>query len=170
MSKQWQRADFWPTVEAASSPRRDDFARGVEEGRLAAEAEFADDRDVLLQMIGALPALEAPSVGLLASMMMTAVERLVTDIAGNAPIDALLLEERAVALAALIATESAAVLVTNPEDVALFGGKHVVGVVGDATLQRGTVQVRLGEALHEDGVKSALARLRDAIEQMGIAL
>ena len=167
MSKQWQRADFWPTVEAASSPRRDDFARGVEEGRLAAEAEFADDRDVLLQMIGALPALEAPSVGLLASMMMTAVERLVTDIAGNAPIDAILLEERAVALAALIATESAAVLVANPEDVALFGGKHVVG---DATLQRGTVQVRLGEALHEDGVKSALARLRDAIEQMGIAL
>jgi flagellar assembly protein FliH len=158
MSKMWERADFWP-ADRVASPVADEFTRGVAEGRRTVEAELAAEREALLQLIAGLEALEAP--------MMAAVERLVTDIAGNAPVDRALLEERAAALSALIVGESELVLAVSPDDVALFGDR---AVIGDPALPRGTVQVRVGEAVIEDGVTSALARLRAEIAAMGIAL
>jgi flagellar assembly protein FliH len=166
MSKMWERADFWP-ADRVASPVVDEFTRGVAEGRRTVEAELAAEREALLQLIAGLEALEAPSPGSLAALMMAAVERLVTDIAGNAPVDQALLEERAEALSVFIAGEREAVLAVNPDDVALFGDR---AVIGDPALPRGTVQVRVGEAVIEDGVTSALARLRAEIAAMGIAL
>jgi flagellar assembly protein FliH len=166
MSKMWERADFWP-ADRVASPVADEFTRGVAEGRRTVEAELAAEREALLQLIAGLEALEAPSPGPVAALMMAAVERLVTDIAGNAPVDRALLEERAAALSALIVGESELVLAVSPDDVALFGDR---AVIGDPALPRGTVQARVGEAVIEDGVTSALARLRAEIAAMGIAL
>jgi flagellar assembly protein FliH len=166
MSKMWERADFWP-ADRVASPVADEFTRGVAEGRRTVEAELAAEREVLLQLVAGLEALEAPSPGSLAALMMAAVERLVTDIAGNAPVDQALLEERAEALSVFIAGEREAVLAVNPDDVAVFGDR---AVIGDPALSRGTVQLRVGEAVIEDGVTSALARLRAEIAAMGIAL
>jgi flagellar assembly protein FliH len=166
MSKMWERADFWP-ADRVASPVADEFTRGVAEGRRTVESELAAEREALLQLIAGLEALEVPSPGSLAALMMAAVERLVTDIAGNAPVDQALLEERAEALSVFIAGEREMVLAVNPDDVAVFGDR---AVIGDPALSRGTVQLRVGEAVIEDGVTSALARLRAEIAAMGIAL
>ncbi len=166
MSKMWERADFWST-ERLALPEADDFARGVAEGRRTVEAELAAEREALLQLVRGLETLEAPSAGLLASLMMVAVERLVIDIVGNMPVDGALLAERAAALSAFLATEAEAVLVVNPHDAELLGD---IAVIGDPALPRGTVQARAGATMIEDGVASALARLRAEIDAMGIAL
>lgn len=166
MSKMWQRADFWP-AERLSLPDANEFARGLSEGRRTVEAELASEREALLQLVAGLEALAAPCSGPLAALMITAVERLVSDIAGSAPIDRALLEERAAALSAFIASESESVLAVNPDDAAHFGER---AVIGDPALPRGTVQLRLSAAIVEDGVESALARLRAEIEAMGIAV
>ena len=166
MSKMWERADFWP-AERLSLPEADDFSRGVAEGRRTVEAELAAEREALLQLARGLETLEAPSAGQLASLMMVAVERLVIDIVGNMPVDGDLLAERAAALSAFLATEAEAVLVVNPHDVEFLGD---IAVFGDPALPRGTVQARAGATMIEDGVASALARLRAEIDAMGIAL
>lgn len=164
MSKIWERADFWP-ADRVVLPVADDFARGVAEGRRTVEAELAAEREALLQLAQGLETLEAPAAGLLASLMIAAVEQLVIDIVGSAPINGALLAERAAALSAFVATETAAVLVVNPYDAELLGD---IAVIGDPALPRGTVQARAGAVTVEDGVASALARLRSEIEAMGI--
>ncbi len=166
MSKMWQRADFWP-ADRASAPVADDFARGVAEGRRTVEAELAGEREALLQLAGSLETLQPPSSGLIATLIIEAVERLVRDVAGQAPIDASLLCERADALAELIAGEGEAVLAVHPEDVSHFEG--TASVVGDPSLDRGTVQARIAGSLYEDGVMPALERLRGEITRLGLA-
>ncbi len=166
MSKMWERADFWPAERLAKAPV-DDFARGVAEGRRTVEAELAGEREALLQLAASLEMLQPPSSAVIASLMVVAVERLVSDIAGQAPVDAVLLRERADMLAATIAGEGQMTLTVHPDDVALFD--TVVPVAGDPTLGRGTVQARLGASVYEDGVAPALERLRAEIVRMGLA-
>ncbi len=165
MSKMWERADFWP-AERLALPEADDFARGIAEGRRTVEAELAAEREALLQLVAGLEVLEAPSAGLLASLMMVAVERLVIDIVGRAPVDGVLLAQRAAALSAFLTTETEAVLVVNPDDARLLGD---IEVICDPAVPSGTVQARAGAAMIEDGVASALARLRAEIDAMGIS-
>lgn len=167
MSEMWQRADVWPSerVEALVSPEADAYARGLAEGRRTVEAELAGEREAMVQLMHGLEVLEAPDVGRAATMMIVAVERLVSNIAGNAAIDATLLTERVEALAACMVTETEAVLVAHPDDVALLGGR----AIADATLTRGTVQLRVGDRTVEDGVEAALERLRSQLRAMGIA-
>ena len=171
MSKLWTRTDFWPAEPAASISREDNtFARGVEEGQRVTAAEFAADREALRQLANGLDALKTPSVGTLAALIVAAVERLVTEIAGNAAIDPELLSERADALAALVADETAVVLVLHPDDAALIDeGRFATRIFRDVSLPRGTVQARVGNATYEDGVAAALARLCHEIERTGLA-
>jgi flagellar assembly protein FliH len=163
MSKMWERADFWP-VEPGLPVETGDYARGLAEGRRTVEAELASERQALLQLVDGLEALEPMPAGVTASLIVAAVERLVSDIVGNAPIDAVLLNERAEALAGLMSAE--AVLVVHPDDAPLLDGRPVAG---DPALARGTVQLRSGDVLIEDGVASALERLRAELDSMGLA-
>jgi flagellar assembly protein FliH len=166
MSKMWERADFWP-AERVGQPVADDFARGVAEGRRTVEAELAGEREALLQLVQTLEYLQPPSSGLIASLIVEAVERLVTDIAGNAPVDAALLRERANALSILFAGEAGFVLALHPEDAKVLEG--AIPVVADPMLPRGTVQARTKSGTYEDGVIPALDRLRGEIARLGIA-
>jgi flagellar assembly protein FliH len=165
MSKMWERADFWP-AERAGQPVADDFARGVAEGRRTVELELVGEREAILQLAGSLDALQSPSSGLIAALIVNAVERLVTNIVGNAPIDAALLRERAEALSVMLAGEAGVVLALHPEDAALL--ERVTPVVADALLARGTVQARAHGDTYEDGVMPALDRLRGEIARLGI--
>lgn len=170
MSKMWQRADFWPAEPKLQSPA-DDFARGVAEGRRTVEAEFASERDALLQLIESLETLQPPSPALLTEMLLSAVERLVADIVGAAPIDAALLNARAAALASTIATEAQAVLAVNPGDRAFVDDDRLpFPVISDPALLRGTVEARTSGHVIEDGVASAMGRLRAQIRGLGIPL
>jgi flagellar assembly protein FliH len=171
-----RRADFWSSdhvapIAPAASAEANAFARGLEEGRRTVEAEVAGEREALLQMVQAADALEFPTPGMLASMMVCAVERLVSDIAGDAPIDATLLNERAEALASLIAASMAPVLFVHPDDAVLFDADRLdVAIATDAELSRGALQIRAGDERAEDGVQAALGRFRGQIADMGIAL
>ena len=165
MSKMWERADFWP-AESAVQPIADDFARGLAEGRRTVEAELAGEREALLQLASSLETLAPPSSGLIAALVVEAVERLVRDIAGQVPVDGALLRERADALSAMITTEGETLLAVHPDHVVLFDGP--VPVVGDPSLDRGTVQVQIAGTIYEDGVMPALERLRAEIVRLGI--
>ncbi len=166
MSKMWERADFWP-AERAGQPVADDFARGVAEGRRTVDAELAGEREALLQLVESLEVFQPPSPGLIAALIVEAVERLVADIAGNAPVDAALLRERADALSVLLAGEFGAVLALHPDDAVLL--ESAIAVVADPMLPRGTVQARTHSGTYEDGVVPALDRLRSEIARLGIA-
>lgn len=170
-----RRADFWPSdgVIPASVPmsvEADAFAHGLDEGRRTVEAEFAAEREALLHLTQSLTAFEAPSAGSLATLIVTSVERLVRDIAGSAPIDGDLLRERAEALAAQVAIEAAPMLVLHPDDAALIDVDRLgMPVETDITLARGNVKARAGDAQFEDGVQTALTRLRAQIDALGVA-
>lgn len=169
MSKTWARTDFWPS-ERVDAPVADDYARGIADGRRTVEAEFASDRAALAQMVANLEVLTPPSPEALVSLMLAAVERLVRDIAGAATIDAALLDERAMALAALVAGEGEAVLALHPDDVALLGdARQAVRVIADPALGRGTIEARSGVSLAEDGVGPALTRLHREFLRLGMA-
>jgi flagellar assembly protein FliH len=169
MSKAWARADFWPT-DRAFAPVADDYARGLADGRRVVEAEFASDRAALAQLVASLEVLTPPSPEVLVSMMLATVERLVRDIVGTAPIDAALLNERAVALAAFVACEVEPVLALHSGDVALLDDAQLkVRIVADPTMARGNVEARSGAMLVEDGVGPALARLHREFLRLGMA-
>lgn len=170
-----QRADFWPVDTAMSEPvpvsaEADAFVRGLEQGRRTVEIELAAEREALLQLVQSCEALEPPAAGAMASLMLATVERLVRDITGAAPINGDLLSERAAALAAQIAGESAPMLVLHPDDLPLIDPDRLgVPVATDDTLTRGAVQARAGDAQFEDGVQAALVRLRAQMDAMGVA-
>ena len=166
MSKMWERTDFWP-AERAVQRIADDFARGLAEGRRTVEAELAGEREALLQLAGSLETLAPPSSGLIAALIVEAVERLVRDVAGQVPIDGVLLRERADALSAMIAGEGEILLAVHPDDAVFFDGP--LPVIGDPSLTRGTVQARIAGSIYEDGVMPALERLRAEIARLGIA-
>jgi flagellar assembly protein FliH len=167
MSKNWARADFWPTDRAVPAVA-DDYARGLADGRATVEAEFASDREALAQLVAGLDVLTPLSPGALVSLMLATVERLVSDIVGAAPIDAELLNERASALAAFVAGEAEPVLALNPDDLALLADQQLaVGLVADPALARGTVEARTASMVAEDGVGPALARLQREFARLG---
>jgi flagellar assembly protein FliH len=171
MSKAWARADFWPTTDRVQMPVADDYDRGLAEGRATVEAELAGDREALAQLIASLEMLMPPSPELLTSMVLATVERLVRDIVGSAPIDAALLNERAAALAALIAGEAEPVLALNPDDLALLDETHLTAqLVADPSLARGTVEARSNAMVAEDGVGPALARMHREFARLGVSL
>ena len=169
MSKAWARAEFWPTGRA-NPPVADDYGRGLAEGRATVEAELASEREALAQLIANLETLAPPPPTVLVALMLATVERLVRDIVGVAAVDAALLNERAVALAAFIAGETAPVLALNPADLALLDDKQVAAqLVADPALARGTIEARSNAMLVEDGVGPALARLYREFAHLGVA-
>jgi hypothetical protein len=66
MSKNWARADFWPTDRAVPAVA-DDYARGLADGRATVEAEFASDREALAQLVAGLDVLTPLSPGAILS-------------------------------------------------------------------------------------------------------
>ena len=167
MSKMWERADFWPAERREEASVADDFARGVAEARRTVEAEIASEREALLQLAGSLEALQSPSSALIANLIVAAVERLVVDIAGSAPIDGALLRQRADALAAIVAEQGDVVLAAHPDDAHLLN--PLMPTIDDPTLPRGTVEARTATSVHEDGVVPALQRMLAEISRLGLA-
>lgn len=167
MSRNWARAEFWPT-DRVTEPAADDYARGLAAGRATVEAELAGEREALAQLVASLESLAPPSTEVLVSLMLATVERLVRDVVGAAPIDAVLLNERAGALAAFVANEVEPVLALNPDDVALLDNSHLtVRLVADPALARGTVEARSAAMSVEDGVGPAIARLHREFARLG---
>lgn len=144
------------------------FARGVAEGRRTVEAEFAAERDALVQLAESLQTLKPEPTLPLAMLLAETVDRLVKEVAGEVEIDGLTLLARAKAAAALIgeATQPAR-LKAHPDDAALLAEAALdVALEADASLPRGTVMIETADGWIEDGPIIRLERLRTELDKV----
>jgi flagellar assembly protein FliH len=147
------------------------YARGIEDGRRTAEIDFAEERDAIRRLTGALPNLRPESTLPLAMLLAETVDRLVREIVGEVEIDGLRLLSRAKAAAALIgeATQPARLRV-NPQDAALLADAQLeVAIEADPHLPRGAVLLETAEGWVEDGPAVRLERLRAELDKVAAA-
>lgn len=150
----------------AERMRADSYADGIAEGRRQAEAELEEARADLARLAGGLQALTPEPTNALALMLAETVDRLVREIVGAAPVDPMLLLERARAAAALIGEATApARLRLHVDDIPLLDGADLpVALIADARLNRGDLVLETGQGWIEDGHTVRLDRLRAALD------
>jgi flagellar assembly protein FliH len=148
-----------PTVEI------DPYAAGYAAARMTAATEFDAERSMLLRLIEAAASIKLTDPEPLATMLTETVLRLVEDVVGAAPVDQVLLRERALALAAAIHNpDGPVVLRVHPDCVAMLDGlRSDICVCGDPTVEPGQIVMLVGEGAAEDGIVSALGRVRAAL-------
>lgn len=173
----WSRRLDGEAEESLPVPRHDDairadgFAQGFEEGRRTVELELAEERAALAKLAESIALLRPQPPELLAGLLAETVDRLVTDIVGEAGVDADLLVQRAEAAAALVADEAqASRLLVHPDDLlSLVAARIPVEIATDPMLGRGTVLVETGKGWIEDGPAVRLDRLRTQLARLGAA-
>ncbi len=144
------------------------YARGVADGRRAAEAELAAEQAAISQLAESLPGLKPEPTLPLALLLAETVDRLVREIIGEVDIDGLTLLARTRAAAALIgeATQPAR-LRAHPDDAALFAEASLdIAIETDPSLARGTVMLETAEGWIEDGPAVRLDRLRAELDKV----
>lgn len=141
------------------------YADGFAAGRSAVDTEVADERAMLVAMIEAAANLRAADPEPLAALLQETVLRLVSDVAGAAPVDGALLKERALALASAVHGPDVPVLLrVHPDCVAMLEGLRAdIEVCGDGAVASGQIVRTVGRGTLEDGVASALDRVRVAL-------
>jgi hypothetical protein len=171
MSKMWSadhavRAERRRLVDGEAAFVVDRYAEGYAAGRIAVDAEVAAERAMLLTLMGAAADLKIADPEPLAALLQETVMRLVADVAGAAAVDSALLKERALALAVAIhGPEGPVTLRVHPDCVAMLDGlRSDIGVCGDAGIPAGQIVLSVGAGTAEDGVMSALDRVRAALE------
>lgn len=147
----------------------DAFAEGFEAGRRTVELELAEEREAVALLARTLESLQPEPTEPLAALLAETVERLVKQIVGEVEIDPAMLARRVEVAAALIGEELApSRLRCHPDDVALIDPAQIsVPVVGDASLERGSIVLETASGWIEDGPTVRLERLRAALDRMG---
>ena len=145
------------------------FAQGFEQGRRTVELELAAERDALARLAESMEVLRPQPSSALATLLAETVERLVRQIVGEVGIDPALLVNRAENAAALVGEElEPSKLLVHPDDVALLSSARIpLNVVGDPTLERGSIVLECGGGWIEDGPQVRLERLRAALGRIG---
>ncbi|HWI86134.1 MAG TPA: FliH/SctL family protein [Sphingomonas sp.] len=145
------------------------FTEGLAEGRRAAEAELAVERDALVRLALNLETLKPQMPDGLAAMLSTTIRRLVAQIVGEVEIDTNTLADRTRAVAALIAEETApARLRLNPDDIARLVDANIsVEMLPDPNLAPGAILLETGSGWVEDGPQVRLDKLRAALDRLG---
>lgn len=156
-----------PTVpepdEAVAEPVEVDlYAQGLDDGRRAAEIDFAEERNAFAMMLASANALQPEPSEELAAMIATTVERLVTDIVGTIVIDRSWLDARiAHAMACLDKADAARTLWLHPDDAALLGGHALpLEIATDPTMERGALRIDCSHGWIEDSRSLHLDALR----------
>ncbi len=152
--------------------RAEAYAQGYEEGRRTSELEMAADRAAMADLMDALEVLHPQPTNALALLLAETVDRLVRQICGQVEVDGELLTARCQAAAALIGTEVApARLRLHPEDLPLVDPTRLrVALVGDETVERGSLVLETGQGWIEDGPAVRLDRLRAELDRIGAPL
>lgn len=146
----------------------DQFGEGYAAAALTAKAEFAAERAMLVALVDAAAAMMPADPEALGALLSETVLRLVSDVVGSVAVDELLLKERALALAAAIhGPEGPVILRVHPDCVVLLDGLRAdICVVGDEAVAPGQIVMAMGNGGAEDGVYSALERVRVALEAL----
>jgi flagellar assembly protein FliH len=154
--------------ENKPAPEADAYARGHDDGRRAAEVEFAEAREAVTRLAQSLDVLRPEPTNALALLLAEAVDRLVREIIGSVDVDATLLLSRARAAAAMIGENvEPSKLRVHPEDVELLRGAELgLDVEGDPSLERGAIRLETGHGWIEDGPLVRLERLRAELDKM----
>lgn len=145
------------------------YADGLTEGRRLALIELEEERAAVVRLMSELEALKPQDSDGLAALLATTVKRLVSQIVGEVEINPDTLAERAQAVAAMIAEETAPKrLRLHPTDVVrLAGAKLPIEVVGDPMLAPGTIMLDTGAGWVEDGPHVRLEKLRTQLDRLG---
>lgn len=148
--------------------RSDAYDQGYAEGRRTVEAEFAAERDALIQLASALEVLKPEPTNALALLIAETVDRLVREVVGQVDIDANLLIARAKAAAELIGENvEPSKLRLHPDDIPYLDEARLgLTLQADAALPRGSLVLETGHGWIEDGPEVRLERLRAALDKM----
>lgn len=148
--------------------RADAFAEGFDAGMRIATENQAADAEASLRLAHALEQIVPAANGALSEMLSAAVIRLVTQIVGEAPVNADLLRQRVETVAAFITEEQDRnALCLNPEDIALLAGREIAWrIQPDATVARGCVRLDAGDGWIEHGPDVQLSRLKALLDDM----
>ncbi|CAN5312719.1 hypothetical protein BH09PSE3_BH09PSE3_09720 [soil metagenome] len=174
MSRMWSannavRAQRLRLVENEEKPVEiDRFGEGYAAATQTAKSESAAERAMLLALVEAAASIELADPEPLAALLSETVLRLVCDVVGSVPVDEGLLRERALMLAAVIhGPDGPVMLRVHPDCVAMLDGlRGDICVCGDGTIAPGQIVMTIGNGGAEDGVMSALDRVRDALGAM----
>lgn len=155
-------------VDPIEQARADAFAEGFDAGMRIATENHAADADASIRLAQALEQIVPAANGALAEMLSAAVIRLVSQIVGEAPVNAELLHQRVEAVAAFIEEDQArSALCLNPEDIALLGGREIgYRIQPDASVARGSVRLDAGDGWIEHGPDVQLSRLKALLDDM----
>ncbi len=141
------------------------YDRGRADGEAAAEAVLAAERDVLRDLAASLEALRPVPEPVLAALLGAATARLLSDVAGLCPVDAAVFDARVRAVAAKVADAiNPATLHLHPDDMPLLAAADLaVRVVGDSSIERGSMRLDTSDGWIEDGPALRIAQLREAL-------
>lgn len=148
--------------------RADAFAEGFDAGMRIATENHAADAEASMRLAQALEQIVPAANGALSEMLSAAVIRLVTQIVGEAPVNADLLHQRVEAVAAFIGEEQGrSALCLNPEDITLLAGRDIAWrIQPDASVPRGSVRLDAGDGWIEHGPDVQISRLKALLDDM----
>ena len=148
--------------------KADAFAQGFDEGVRVATESFTADEESMQRLALALGQLTPAINGTLSTIMSSAVLRLVTQIVGEASVDAELLAKRVEAVAAFIEDgQNKQSLHVNPQDLPLLQDQEFgFALTPDDNVARGCVRLDTADGWIEDGPDIQLSRLKTMLDDM----
>jgi flagellar assembly protein FliH len=157
-----------PEVDPIEEASQQGFLIGFQEGERVTREAFEADDSLRREIAAAIGQLGGVEEGTLASLLSTAVLRLVTQIMGEVPVDEARLAERCAAVAAHIDPDDGkAVLEVSPLDLPLIPTDGIgVTLVPNAQLSRGSVRLATSDGWIEDGPDIRLSRLKAMMDDM----
>lgn len=149
---------------AISLPTEDSFTAGFEQGQQVAQAWFAVERERLTALLASADQLQPIDMSALAPIISDTVERLVREIAGNAPVDRDLLVAQIDEVLAMAGQSERKTLRLHPDDAALLADvQFAVDILPDPEVTPGSMCLQLGDGAIEYGRATLLAALDTAV-------
>jgi flagellar assembly protein FliH len=148
-----------------AAPSADLYAFGFEDGQQAACTAFEIERAALMKLIASADALQNEPSEELAVLIGEAVERIVSEIIGNAPIDRDWLNTHARRAADMIAEcDGARTMWVHPDDLPLIDSNLIsLTLMADPEAERGSIRIDCSASWIEHGTALYLQELRSEL-------
>lgn len=147
----------------------DEYSRGLADGQQLAQVAFTEERKQLLALAASAQALEPVEPHAIRCLILETVERLVSDIIGNAPVDrSLLLNQIDHVISIAGDIEDRKILWLNPDDIKLIEHEPIAAELRpDAQLVRGSIRLETDSGWLEHGRLMMLEALRTSFAVHG---
>ena len=159
-------AERAPVAEVEHTPPPPDlYALGFEDGQQSAAAVFEIERAAFQKLIASANALQSEPSEELAVLISEAVERLVSEIIGNAPIDRDWLNTHARRAADMVADcDAARTMWVHPDDLPLIDSNAIsLTLMPDPEAARGSIRIDCSTGWIEHGTALYLDELRSEL-------